>query len=439
MKTKSEKNKALLMVLGIVLALGVAAGLYFGIRALVKGGTPDQTDAPTGTAPSVTRPAETTGNPSNTEATDQDDLDIAAAKTKKVYTEANLSTDDPRLDNVIASCEGYSITSRDAQIYFCMQFYGFMNNYGSFASMYGLDASQPLSEQMSSSGGDLNWEQYFLMAGLDDFHSFAALATKAAAEGYTMLEGEAKQLSDVRDGLKERYAAYGYDSADAYVQANFGSSVRYEDYVRYLELYFYAMSYQNSIYQGIQATEEEINEFFETHPDLFQNVEKDKTNINVRHILITYETEEGASEEAVSAAKNEAEKKALDLLAEYKKDPTEEHFAELATQNTADPGSKETGGLYEEVYPGQMVQPFNDWCFDPARKPGDTGIVETSYGFHVMYFVSTSENYYWKTESEKYVRSDRMMDYMDELLKQHPMTTDYENLFLCELPKQSEQ
>ena len=43
--------------------------------------------------------------------------------------------------------------------------------------------------------------------------------------------------------------------------------------------------------------------------------------------------------------------------------------------------------------PGQMVTEFNDWCFDADRKPGDTGIIETSYGVHVMYFDSFGKIY----------------------------------------------
>ena len=38
-----------------------------------------------------------------------------------------------------------------------------------------------------------------------------------------------------------------------------------------------------------------------------------------------------------------------------------------------------------------MVEAFNAWIFDPTRLPGDTGIVQTNYGFHIMYFVSNSE------------------------------------------------
>ena len=37
-----------------------------------------------------------------------------------------------------------------------------------------------------------------------------------------------------------------------------------------------------------------------------------------------------------------------------------------------------------------MVAAFNDWCFD-GRKPGDTGIVETNYGYHVMFYSGDNE------------------------------------------------
>lgn len=44
-----------------------------------------------------------------------------------------------------------------------------------------------------------------------------------------------------------------------------------------------------------------------------------------------------------------------------------------------------------------MVQEFNDFCFDPARKPGDVDIVfneSDSYcGYHLVYFVGQGERY----------------------------------------------
>ena len=62
-----------------------------------------------------------------------------------------------------------------------------------------------------------------------------------------------------------------------------------------------------------------------------------------------------------------------------------------------DTGSNTNGGLYKQVYKGQMVTGFNDWCFDESRKAGDTGIVENDgnyIGYHVMYFVGTDDPYW---------------------------------------------
>jgi len=53
-----------------------------------------------------------------------------------------------------------------------------------------------------------------------------------------------------------------------------------------------------------------------------------------------------------------------------------------------------------------MVSEFEDWCFDPSRQAGDTGIVQTSYGYHVMYFVGQSENPYWYDQAESSLKSD---------------------------------
>ena len=117
--------------------------------------------------------------------------------------------------------------------------------------------------------------------------------------------------------------------------------------------------------------------------------------VDVRHILVSFEG--GTTDETTGTTtysedeKKVAENAAATILAAFQEGKqSEETFAELATKNSDDTGSVENGGLYENVYPGQMVSAFNDWCFDSARKAGDTGIVETEYGYHVMYFVGNS-------------------------------------------------
>ena len=120
---------------------------------------------------------------------------------------------------------------------------------------------------------------------------------------------------------------------------------------------------------------------------------------NVRHILVSFEGGTTDSNTNVTTYSDEekaaAKEKAEELLNQWKSgDATEDSFAALATENSTDPGSVENGGLYESIYPGQMVAAFNDWCFDESRKSGDTGIVETNYGYHVMYFVGDAQQNY---------------------------------------------
>ena len=112
----------------------------------------------------------------------------------------------------------------------------------------------------------------------------------------------------------------------------------------------------------------------------------------------------------------EAEQKAQALLDEWKAgEATEDSFAALANENSEDPGSSSNGGLYEDVYPGQMVETFNDWCFADGRQPGDYGIVKTDYGYHILFFVGASDEIYWfQTAKEDYL-SDLAVKIQDEI------------------------
>ena len=117
--------------------------------------------------------------------------------------------------------------------------------------------------------------------------------------------------------------------------------------------------------------------------------------VNVRHILLSHEG--GTTDDSGNTTYSDEEKaatkaKAEELLASFT--GTEDDFAALANEHSTDTGSNTTGGLYEDIYPGQMVTNFNDWCFDESRQPGDTGIVESEYGYHIMYFVGDSETTY---------------------------------------------
>ena len=139
-------------------------------------------------------------------------------------------------------------------------------------------------------------------------------------------------------------------------------------------------------------------------------------SVDVRHCLVQFDSEtEEVTDEQKKVAYSEAEK----LLKEWKAgDMTEESFAAMVTKNTDDTASAETGGLYEGIRTtDNYVAAFEDWSFDDSRKAGDTGIVETEYGYHIMYFVSdNADDTDWENTIRTEKGSEALTAYQEELL-----------------------
>lgn len=141
---------------------------------------------------------------------------------------------------------------------------------------------------------------------------------------------------------------------------------------------------------------------------------------NVRHILVKFPTDSSTGstsikEEDKPTYKVKAQKILDDFLAN---EPTEDKFAALAKEKTEDTGSKSNGGLYENVADdGSYVQEFTDWAVDLNRKPGDTGIIETSYGYHVMYFVKANEGFKWQADVKAKIISDQYTVQVNDVIE----------------------
>ena len=153
---------------------------------------------------------------------------------------------------------------------------------------------------------------------------------------------------------------------------------------------------------------------------------------SVRHILIMPESDEAESEESAQTDKKytkeqwaAAEKKAKKILDEYNKgEKTEYSFALLAekysddTESTSKGSSGMYGGLYEGTPLGQMVKSFEEWSTDKNRKYGDTDIVKSDFGYHIMYFVEDTTSNLYKCELE--VQSEKEQEYIHSFkVKKH--------------------
>lgn len=130
------------------------------------------------------------------------------------------------------------------------------------------------------------------------------------------------------------------------------------------------------------------------------------TAVDVRHILIVPEggtkSEDGKTTVYSDEEWEACRKKAQTIYDQYLNGvQSEELFAALARENSKDSNAAD-GGIYTDVGKNTMVEEFDAWIFDESRQPGDTGLVKTQYGYHVMYFVHRDGDLdHWLFDAER--------------------------------------
>lgn len=143
---------------------------------------------------------------------------------------------------------------------------------------------------------------------------------------------------------------------------------------------------------------------------------------NVRHILFEEE-----NYESLDAAKNKANEILEQFNALPEEERTAEKFGELAAEYSSDEATAEDGGLYEDVLKDTTVTEFNDWIYSDERQVGDTAVVKTSYGYHVMYFEGLGVEA-WKVNAESSLKSDQYEEDIAAMKEAYPVTYDYDSI-----------
>ncbi|MBQ8074397.1 MAG: peptidylprolyl isomerase [Oscillospiraceae bacterium] len=297
------------------------------------------------------------------------------------------------------------------------QYQSFVNNYGSYASLFGLDTQYGLSGlgSQQSSMGEGTWKDYFLDQAINSLKQNIALGKYASENGIALTDEEKQAVEDSFSSLEETAKSYGYGSADKFIAANYGIG----NNVNSVKKYATELELASKVYN--QVAEEKSEEV------TLEEIKEQYPTVAVRHILVKAEAAEDGTytDEAKEAAKAKAE----EILKEWEEgDKTEESFAALAEEYSEDPGSNTNGGLYDSVMQGQMVEEFDAFCFDENRKSGDTAIVygeSASYaGYHVMYFVGEGDPANNET-GRSYIASEKMSEWLTSLTEGMEATTKF--------------
>lgn len=422
-KDNREENKltpgkiALMAAAVVVLAALVAALVFAGMSRTDTPSSETEAAAAETEAPAT---IPTDGNPDDETAKGTytaSDADVIAAG-----------------DTVVARVGDYTLTNSQLQMFYWTEVRNFLSSYGAYASYLGLDTTKPLDVQTCAMADTpCTWQQFFLASALNTWRNYQATAAEAEKNGYQLDADMREQLDAAVENLESTAQLYGYESAEALLLSDVGPGAGMEDYQHFLDLYYTGSMYFSDLCEKDTPTDEEVEDYFTANEEAYASngLTRDDKTVDVRHVLIM---PEGATSENIrtdtfeDAAWESSRQKAEELLSQWEQgDKSEESFAELAKAHSQD-GSASSGGLYTGVQEGQMVDAFNDWCFDDVRQPGDYGLVKTEFGYHLMFFVDSQP--IWKESAKSDLISARANETLKGILENYPMEAEFDKIAL---------
>ena len=328
-----------------------------------------------------------------------------------------------KADKVIATAGDAKLTNGMLQSIYWLQVYNFLSTYG---QDYEIDMSIPLDQQLCTANqNNWSWQQYFLNVALQEWQMYNAFCQEAEAVGYESTVNFDEIIENMRNELEDIASTSGFPNADQLILHDMGPGASLEDYLAFTELTERGYDYYGSLYTTIAPTEDQIVAYYEENIDLFEEsgITKDTVLVDIRHILL--QPADANDEQSWL----DCEKEAQALLDQWVAGGADEDgFAALANEHSVDGGSNTKGGLYQYVQEGQMVDEFNDWCFDASREIGDYGIVKTSLGYHLMFFAGKQPE--WHVYAEQSAMNQLLNETMGALVEKYPIDVKYSKIVL---------
>ena len=224
--------------------------------------------------------------------------------------------------------------------------------------------TQDVNSFLSMSLGDSTVGDMIKQQTLSQVVQIEVILQEAKKEGFKPDKAKMDEAwGFMEQSINQGATSYGM-SANDFCKEVFGTSLNK------------AKQFDNNLFTVQRYMDEKIKAIPVDDAELATYYEANKVNFDynvVSHILVLCE------KEAEDSVVKEKEKAAQDILGKVR---AGEDFATLAKEFSEDTGSKDAGGIIRVQQNGQMVPEFEEWAF--SNKLGDTGIVRTDYGFHIM-------------------------------------------------------
>ena len=298
-------------------------------------------------------------------------------------------------------------STAETSYYYSNQYHTFANNYGSYASMFGLDTSNGIQglDKQECAFMDGTWKDYFLQSAENQMLQLTALSDYAKANGIALDEAETAGVDASFEGLDEAAKSYGYGSADKMMAANYGSGVTVK-LVRaaYLENALASKALQAAS-DAFTYTDDQLEEAYAAY-----NGSKDSFSFS--YVQIEGHDHDNAEAEATEEQHAEAEQAAEAVRAAYEAGEGEDFAARLSE-------AAEAQGLsaVKTTLSGDSLNFASEWLMDASRRAGDVTVEEDGDHVYVVVFLGRDDNHY-KTASVRHILVKAVADadgnYSDE-------------------------
>ena len=346
-------------------------------------------------------------------------------------------TDTPRPDAVVARMEDTLLTNGELQIWYWAE----IAQYRDSGTRPAPDFQIPLDLQDCSLSGT-DWHRYFLDSALNRWHTAQALirhSQEVPLPTEAAHDPDPKTLHKYMDGMPVTRVLYGYDPA-------YRLNTLHSNYLDTLEDTFRSLAdvrgfsgTESMAAEAFGSTEEALAAYtqtlncgymyftalsYEPETDLsLPETDLSDPRVNIRQILLQPERGESITH---------CTDRARELLETWmsQRNPTADTFAQLASQQSQDPGSAPNGGTYRNLRRDQLPQSLAEWCFDHARTEGDTTILPTEDGVHILLFLDRQDSALLSARKDAAAQSQR--DLLTQIRDQYPITVDYDAITLTE-------
>lgn len=292
------------------------------------------------------------------------------------------------VNKTIATIGGHDISKVEFDYNYNVVKDNYLQQYGTYLSMFGLDVSKDLNKQMYSDV--LTWKDYFEQETVASITRGKALKDQADAAGFTYDTDEA--FESFKQSVTD--AAKGADSsAKSYLQQVYGLYATFGRLEEYVRESAFVNAYYAQVSEEKAPTDEQIQAEYDANRNNYDSVDYYMTTIKAE--LPTEPTElADPVEETVDA---EAADETAEVTEEKAYEPSEAEIAKAmedaeALADAAEKNIEKDGELSEGAKYTGITGLVRDWLFDENRKDGDTTVIEDTAG-HQYYVVSFVKRY----------------------------------------------